>query len=364
MTVKVFRSTDYAAPANTNAAGALIAILDACLVNGYGSQTATISSVAGVATVTTPTAHALKDGTFMRISGANETDYNGDFAITVTGATTFTYAVANAPVSPATGTITSKVAPAGWTKPFSGTNVAAYKQGAGSNGMYLRVSDTTTGSARAKGFENMTDVSAGTGDFPTDAQVSGGRYMMKSSNATAMPWVIIASEKFAVFCIYNTSTYTVNYFGDFVSNKTGDTFNTVFRFGGDFYADSSSFDLASGFNALSIGLYVPRPHTQVGSSKNMAQLGNYQISTGMGTGGITYPSPIDNALHLSPILIGEPATGIRGKLPAIWQILHNMPFQNGDIITGTGDFVGKKFIAIVGGYSGTSQMLVEISNTW
>lgn len=364
MTVKVFRSTDYAAPANTNAAGALIAILDACLVNGYAAQTVTITSATGVATVTTPVAHTLKDGTFMRISGANEADYNGDFAITVTGANTFTYAVSGTPVTPATGTITSKVAPADWTKPFSGTNLAAYKQGAGSNGMYLRVSDTTTGSARVKAFEAMTDVNTGTGDFPTEAQVAGGEYMMKASGATASDWVIIASEKLAFFCIKNTSIFQIYYFGDFISNKSGDAFNTAIRFCYSDYNAQSAFDIVNSVSGVSSNLYVPRAHTQIGASKQMAQLGNYQIASGFGNAGIPYPAPIDNSLHLSPILIHEPSTGIRGKLPALWQPLHNQPFQHLDVITGTNDFAGKKFIAINGGYNGTYQALLEISNTW
>lgn len=40
MTVRVYKSTDTSAPAITTASGSLIAVLDACLVNGYGSQTA------------------------------------------------------------------------------------------------------------------------------------------------------------------------------------------------------------------------------------------------------------------------------------------------------------------------------------
>ena len=39
MAVTVYRSTDTGAPAlYTDSAGSLITILDACLVNGYGSQ--------------------------------------------------------------------------------------------------------------------------------------------------------------------------------------------------------------------------------------------------------------------------------------------------------------------------------------
>ena len=33
---------------------------------------------------------------------------------------------------------------AGWTKPFTGTNIAAFRQGAGGNGRYLRVWNART----------------------------------------------------------------------------------------------------------------------------------------------------------------------------------------------------------------------------
>lgn len=68
----------------------------------------TVSSITrsgSVATVTTAASHLLVTGNQMAISGATQTDYNITATITVTGAATFTYTVANAPTTPATGTI-------------------------------------------------------------------------------------------------------------------------------------------------------------------------------------------------------------------------------------------------------------------
>jgi len=70
---------------------------------------ATVTSITrsgSTATVTTSAAHGLASNQYVEILGANETDYNGDFQITVTGASTFTYTVAGTPTTPATGTIT------------------------------------------------------------------------------------------------------------------------------------------------------------------------------------------------------------------------------------------------------------------
>ena len=70
----------------------------------------------GVATVTTTAPHGLITGTSINMSGATPSGYNGNaFAVTVTGSTTFTYAVSAALTSPATGTIIAS-APTGSVK--------------------------------------------------------------------------------------------------------------------------------------------------------------------------------------------------------------------------------------------------------
>lgn len=65
----------------------------------------TITRAGAVATATTATPHGCASGRRINIRGAAQTEYNGDFVITVTGANTFTYTVGGAPATPATGTI-------------------------------------------------------------------------------------------------------------------------------------------------------------------------------------------------------------------------------------------------------------------
>lgn len=64
-----------------------------------------ITSSSTTATVTTTANHGLSDGYYVTISGANQTEYNGSYQITVVTATTFTYIFAGSATSPATGTI-------------------------------------------------------------------------------------------------------------------------------------------------------------------------------------------------------------------------------------------------------------------
>lgn len=71
-----------------------------------GLAVTSITRTLQVATVTTEVAHGLATGDQVIISGAAQTEYNGTFTITVTGASTFTYTVTGSPATPATGTIT------------------------------------------------------------------------------------------------------------------------------------------------------------------------------------------------------------------------------------------------------------------
>lgn len=72
--------------------------------NSVGSVTS-ITRSGSTATVTTSTNHLLATGNTVVIADATQTDYNGEYTVTVTGANTFTYTVANSPTTPATGTI-------------------------------------------------------------------------------------------------------------------------------------------------------------------------------------------------------------------------------------------------------------------
>jgi uncharacterized phiE125 gp8 family phage protein len=79
-------------------------------VSGFGGLPVAISGITragGTATVTTSTPHGHWTGQRLTIAGADQADYNSTFDITVTGASTFTFPVSGAPVTPATGTMTA-----------------------------------------------------------------------------------------------------------------------------------------------------------------------------------------------------------------------------------------------------------------
>lgn len=77
---------------------------------GYTGTAVSVSSVSRsgtTATVTTGAAHGFLKGQRITIAGADQDDYNGTHAITVTSTTGFTFVVTGSPTTPATGTITA-----------------------------------------------------------------------------------------------------------------------------------------------------------------------------------------------------------------------------------------------------------------
>lgn len=93
---------------------------------------------------------------------------------------------------------------AGWTKPFTGTNKAAFRNSlaAGGTGMYLRVSDAGSGTGGARealvrGYMTMSDVDTGTIETPTAAQLAASVVWRKSDtvDSTARPWILVADER-------------------------------------------------------------------------------------------------------------------------------------------------------------------------
>lgn len=150
-TVKFFTSENNNAPQLQNASGSMITLLDACLVTGI--QVGVINSLSSTgleATAVFGLPHNLKKYQVVRVSGATQAEYNGDFKIKqVVNATTIKFELNNvASVANASGTINCMLAPLNWDKPFSSSTAlgggrAAYrsKDETLSNRPYLRVVD-------------------------------------------------------------------------------------------------------------------------------------------------------------------------------------------------------------------------------
>lgn len=303
--------------------GYLDSILYACLVTGYNSKSvSSISVSSNVATITTSTSHNLTVNDIIVISGANESIYNDEFRIkAITSSTAFTIDLVTADGS-ATGTITCKIAPLGWTRVYTGTNKSVYRAPAGTQ-FYLRVDDTQAQYATVSAYESMTTVDAGTNLIATV-------YWKKSnvSDTATREWYLIGNNKVFYFFTSWHSTYSTQcagyMFGDINSVKANDSYASMLigqSVNNPSYPNSNqSFSYVT-FNSSSTyyqGQYLARASTGIVGGINCFKFSAPNGQMGYASG-MLYPNPADNGLHLYPVDVGE-VTGpvYRGRMPGLY----------------------------------------------
>lgn len=349
------------------AAGSLNNALQAFLVDGWDAIVPTSIVVAsGVATVTFPSLHSAEQESVVLISGVDGgptgfANLNGEQKITGKAGSTVTFAAPLVSNGTATASVAlgMKMAACGWAKPFTGTNIAAYRAATG-NRQFLRIIDTATQDTRAIGYENMTAVGTGTGLFPTTAQQSGGIYWRKSELASAAlnPYYFFGDGRTLYICIAsNNVSDPVNYdgvyiagFGDLKSwRQISDPYAT-------FLLGAPTAVWPAGLGNMAIAgatsmMVCPRLHTSSGTSQFLdmqTESGDTAVS-GRGVQG-PYPG-ITDSLFLSKPLVSVLKTtyGPRGEMVGIWhlpQTLNTGAMTKGDLIVGAGETAGRKLYVV------------------
>jgi hypothetical protein len=308
MATRFYKSTDSGAPALNGVAGSLISLLDACLVNGYGSQS-----------------------------------------------------------------------PSGWTKPFSGTNLASYRAPIGIR-HYLDVVDNANIAANVaqwKGYRTATDVGVGAGPYPGVG--TSMAYVGKSftSDAVARPWLLAADDRSLILMIDSSSTTPSTFagylycFGEFYSLAANDLYRSCC--GG--YTPSPSLSYLAPVMGGRLG--VARHSSQVGNPILMSigahqglgsQISPGQTSNWMG-GGWPFPSPADGSVHLTRVTIESVTYGLRGYIRGMWGCDHTGMSQDlsdpTDIDGASGSvYAGKNFVFFRARSNGNTSWIAIESTTW
>jgi hypothetical protein len=366
--VKYYTSAMSGAPSLANTAGALIGVLDACLVDGFGSVSVDSLVVASnVATVTVSAGHQFamvgSTGPVIRIAGASPSGLNGDWRVTVTSTTAFTFATTGISDQTASGTITAKRAPAGFSKAFSGTNKAAYRSDdVTGTRLYLRIDDTATSSARCRGYEAMTDVDTGTGPFPTDTQLSGGGYVYKSNSSSNRAWTLVSDGRIVYFFCDagGTGAYQGGLlFGDIASYVSADAYGCVL------ICSITSNGTYNFYLAQSnTGSWTARNYSQLGSSITNARYTHGKCSSALGaTNADAYPAVADNAVHVWPIEVWDDYANSRGLIPGGWCPVHSGASYHGDLLENMAALPNRTFI-IQAVATSTASCAIDLTGPW
>jgi hypothetical protein len=284
----LYRSTDASAPVLTGQVGSLIALLDACLVTGYGSK-----SAAGWGKPFTGTNLAV----FRAPSGVRhylDVDDTGPDAGAAREAR-----IAGYETMSAVGTGTQRF-------PAAGTNIICRK------------SATADATARA--------------------------WHLYADDKTFYLWVVtgdIASTAFGMMFGEFFSFLTGDAARTLITGRN--TVNAATA-----VADVLSNAVVSLATAQTHSA-CPRSYTGLGAAINLAKTHDHsKTSAGtdvrIGVGVVPYPNPTDGGLYLSDILLSESASQIRGKLRGLVSQLHPVAsFAQDDIFQGSGPLAGKEY---------------------
>ena len=273
-------------------------------------------------------------------------------------------------------------AAAGWTNPFNGTNLAVFRSAATSNQRYLQVKDDEGSSAysyriaRLRGFEDMTDVSTGTGPFPTVAQQANSIGCSYGRTTFMNDWVLIATDKiFHFVCNKGAVAIPDNYgamisFGDIKSFTSGDIYSTILRADSDSGASPYAGYVVSSLISTTPSdyVYMPRKFDGTGTSIRCTFVtsGSLNNSGSFGYGAVPYPNGPDNGLLMSELAVAYNASApiyIRGMVPGLYDICHNKPVAHKDTWSGAAGstIAGKTFLAFS---ASPGQLALEVSDTW
>lgn len=380
--VQLFRADDVGAPQLTNAMGSLIAVFDACLVNGYNAKAmadiASVTSVGDVATITFNAAHGYRELQTLAIT-LPDPQYSGKFKVLSANVLAITIKLAavptNATVIPdASSSI--KVKGAAWAKEFAETNKAAYRPALRTTERcYLSVDDSlpiTSGCARVRGYETMTGAITGVNAFPTTVQQPIST-IPKSNDATAKNWYLIVDGDMLYFFVNPTATIANSYFGfafGYPRSKMtiDDTFGCYIS--SAHQSESSSYSggiRPDSLNAMSTPSgFFARAFTQIG-----AAIKSYMYGSGLcGFGNSTtepFPSPADNSLNVSPVYLTQDTYGVRSVLQGILQPLHKMPLGYNAYYKGIAEYPNQTILSIPLASSPTTptgELHIVVEGTW
>lgn len=367
-----FDSTETGAPTLNNAAGSLIALLRAVLINGFNVKAITSISVSsGVATVTCPV-HGFSSayGKWLKISGASAPALDGVKQQTIVDANTFTFPAPGVADGSYTAT-DARRAPLGWTEEYNdgaGTKAIFKRSAAEATVSMLRVVDTAAAPASTT-YAYVTMVSAATGIDTVSDEVPAtnvNQRWNKGANTTAAKqWVLVGDGVgFWFFAPGGTDgQFFTSWFGDPVPLYPGDesvcllafSGTTVTTFGGMMYHQPSDFTPESG------GIAQIHHGPRSGGFGGIASLPcGPGIWATAGMSGVTDIVPVTGPYYT------KTTTEVRSVLPGLYAPQGNKPFAHLSVVEPTS--LEKQLLTVnnvrVGGSTLLGQVMIDLSGPW
>lgn len=383
--VKFALSTMAGAPTISGAAGSRISALKAFAVTGFGTKAVDAGGTISGGKCRLPFssgASAAVPNSVITVAGATPAALNGEQKVLAVSTTWVEFATA-LPDGAVTGSVTFRMAPLGWEEVYTKTNVSVFRPtDPRSSRPYLRIDDTNATYAIVQMYESMSDVDTGINGTPARYWV--GR---SAAAATAVSWVLagdscgllVGIAPYSTSAVPSTQPNAVYYFGDCVSDRSGDAYPAVLTGNTTNVVSNSDGALLTG--GVSNNAYVMRQAAGLGFA-SLTSVGSEFLSTGVsGAAGQSvlygsFPSRAAQALFLTRTIVADGGTftaaGRRGVVPGVLHV------PQSDVLTayptaglqesGSGDYAGKMLLSLTlnstinGAASGVG--FIDVTGPW
>jgi hypothetical protein len=310
MQFTIYRSTDASAPILSGTAGSLCAVLDAILVNGYGTKVAA--------------------GWGLAFTGTNKRIYRAP------AGTRFFYQIQD-----------------------DGPGLGSFKEARLWGYVNATAIDTGTGQFPTVAMAGATAMCI---------------RKSSALDATGRAWICFADQRTVYFFAQSelNTVWRSFSFGEYYSTATVPStarglvitlFNENNASPGNDLMDAIQ-DITTDPTPTSCGMYAPTRWDGSGGARPLQKdVGNGMTSlTYLGSGSICYPNPVDGALHMGPVWVHELGNRI-GRMRGFWCVFH-LPanFADGQTFTGSGALAGRSFI-ILKSTPGSGMYCMETSDT-
>ncbi|WP_439835903.1 hypothetical protein [Aeromonas caviae] len=344
--VKWYSNAMQGAPSlGDTSAGALTALLKAVLVTGFGTLTLTSlvwDATEGAAKATIAAGHAYKQDSVIEVTGAIPADYNGEHRVKKVSTTEVWFELDGGnPGASASGTLTMKVAPLGWTLTHESADgmVAIYRPTdvSASGNVSLRVDNTAFSGWSGSNAYSSTQYLAKVAlvedvvDINTYTTIYEHRWPATQRYSTTKVWDLIGDPQLFYWlpAIGNTNYQAFYCFGYLKSIRPGDRYHAILQH----YWTTSVTDVNSHWASRDGGAGVnnwgttmsafndtsyralARPYHQLFGTTGWWIKG---LFTRFGQG-MYVPNGADNGFYMStdPIMVMENNNHLRGYLPGL-----------------------------------------------
>lgn len=276
-------------------------------------------------------------------------------------ADSFQYTVSGSPATPATGTITAKFMPAGWTRDFNSGQKSIFTADAGSSGCAVRIDHSgALGSqsyrvAFLRGTYGATDVDTLTKPFPLVSQVTNGIPLLVSStlDSTERHWDFYGNGRFFYLQVASNASYPTIFnpvwFGDTISFVPSPAYPAIIM---GATSDSPGavnyfYDLTS-IGSTQTAKYAATDYNGQGNPILIGIVGMTSISSNMGRTGMANPNPAGSGYSMSNVFVTNGST-IIAKMPGIFHLWHNAPFSNRTLMPEFPELTGRRIYLLAPG---------------